>query len=70
MKKRTITFLTDKIFWYLLYALPILLMLLVSFRLGSVDTVSSLLTSAGFDLANDNLIYTTFGHSCPCLRYF
>jgi len=59
MRKRTITFLTDKIFWYLIYSLPLLLILLVSFRSGTVDSISSLLSAGGFTLSPDNLIYTT-----------
>lgn len=54
-----INFLFDKVMWYILYFLPIILLLITSIN-GTPITVSSMLSTIGFNVSTNNIIYTTF----------
>lgn len=67
--KRTVSFISDSVFWYLLYSLPVLILLLVSFRSGEVMSVSQMLSAGGFSIDPNNIILVTltdlFGTNGP-----
>ena len=56
MRKRTITKLFDTGMWYILYMLPILLMLLYWFKTGSISLVNTM-SDAGLGIVTNNPIY-------------
>lgn len=58
MRKRTIRHLFDNIFWYLIYSLPLILMLLHWFKLGTTD-ISSIFALAGLELFADNIVFNS-----------
>lgn len=58
MRKKTIDFLFDNIFWYVLYALPLLLYLVYSFNNVPID-ISQFFTTIGFNLTTNNIIFDT-----------
>ncbi len=49
----------DNIMWYLLYLLPIILWLVVSFRSGTILSLSSAMSEMGFDILSSNQVYTS-----------
>ena len=59
MRKKTISYAVDKIFWYLLYFLPILVYFIYSFKSGSLVTLSSVFDSVGLGILSDNVILTS-----------
>lgn len=59
MRQKTINFVFDKIMWYVLYFLPILLMLITSIN-GTPISISNMLSSVGINISTNNIIYTTF----------
>jgi len=58
MRKKTISNLFDNFFWYVVYMLPILLLLIYWFKTGSLSLVSCM-NSAGLGVVVDNPIYTS-----------
>lgn len=56
MRKKTINKLFDNFLWYLLYTLPLLLMLLYWFKTGSISLVSAM-SDAGLSVLTTNPIY-------------
>ena len=56
MRKRTIKCLFDNIFWYLIYSLPLLLMLLHWFKVGTID-ISNVFAISGLSLLSDNVVF-------------
>lgn len=59
MRKRTIKYGLDKIFWYIIYALPIICYL-IFLSTGNYETIPSLLTaisSFGLDIATNSDLY-------------
>lgn len=58
MRKRTFSYVLDKCFWTLLILLPVFILLLSWFRLGTTEvTLTSVLTGMG--VSQNNIIYTT-----------
>lgn len=58
MRKRNFAYFVDKLFWVLIAVLPIAILLLSWFRLGSTElTLASVL--ADFGVSQNNIIYTT-----------
>lgn len=59
MRKKTIKVLSDTIFWYALYFLPILVLLLMSIH-NPLTSISNVMTTLGLEILTiDNVIYTT-----------
>lgn len=59
MRKRTIKTLSDTIFWYGLYFLPILVLLLMSVH-NPITSISSVMDTLGLSIiTTDNVIYST-----------
>lgn len=59
MRKRNFAYYFDKLFWALIVLLPVFILLLSWFRLGTTSvTLTSVLTQ--FGVSQDNVIYTTF----------
>lgn len=59
MRQKTINFLFDKVMWYVLYFLPIILLIITSVN-GTPTSISNMLTTIGIDISTSNIIYTTF----------
>ena len=60
MRKKTIKFVADTLFWYLLYFLPVLAFLLYIWNGTGVDlSFSTFLTTIGLDVFVDNVIIDT-----------
>lgn len=59
MRQKTINFLFDKVMWYVLYFLPILLILITSIN-GTPTSISTMISTLGIDISTSNIIYTTF----------
>ena len=59
MRKRTIKCLCDSVFWHLLYLLPLLLVVGVSFETGVFTSVSTAMSTLGLDVFTTNPIYIT-----------
>lgn len=58
MRKRNFNFYFDKLFWAVIVLLPIFILLLSWFRLGTTQvTLTSVLTGMG--VSNNNVIYST-----------
>lgn len=45
--------------WYVLYFLPILLILIISIN-GTPTSISTMISTLGIDICTSNIIYTTF----------
>lgn len=58
MREKTQKNLFDNVMWYLLYLLPIVLWLVVSFRSGEIVSLSSAMSTMGLDIFANNEIYT------------
>lgn len=59
MRKRTISHLFDKAFWYLLYLLPLILIAFTFYRTGNLVNLSTCLEQMGLNIITTNPIYTT-----------
>ena len=63
MRKRTVNFLADTIFWYLIYFLPVVAWLLFLIAEPSSTTTpidfATFMSSIGFGFVNDNIIITS-----------
>ncbi len=57
MRKKSIKCLFDNFMWYLVYTLPLLLLLIYWFKTGDVS-LSNAMTSAGLGIFSENPIYT------------
>ena len=58
MRKRNVAYIVDKLFWVTIAVLPIAILLLSWFRLGTTEiTLASVL--ADFGVSSNNVIYTT-----------
>lgn len=58
MRKRTISCLVDEIFWGIVYLLPIVIILLVTFRTGNVVDFNTAMSSVGLGVLSDNYVFT------------
>lgn len=58
MRKRTISHLFDTIMWYIIYLLPLILTI-ISWRTSGNLSISSIMTTAGFEILSTNLIFTS-----------
>lgn len=58
MRQKTVSFVFDKIMWYLLYFLPILVMLISSINGTPMDVAGTML-QLGITPSNTNIIYTS-----------
>lgn len=59
MREKNIKLMADTFMWYLLYLLPLFVMLLAIFRTGTIVSIDSVFTSLGLSIFNDNIILTT-----------
>ena len=59
MREKTQKNLFDNVMWYLLYLLPIVIWLVVSFRTGNFVTLSNAMSSIGLEIFNNNQIFTS-----------
>ena len=59
MRKKTIEYFFDNIMWYLIYMLPLFILLFFVVRSGELITFSALFDSLGLSFLNDNLILIT-----------
>ena len=61
MRKRTITFVADTVFWYLIYFLPIIayLFMFLSGAMQQVLPFDTFFNSLGFNFFTDNVIFTS-----------
>ncbi len=58
MRKRTIKYLCDNIFWYTIYLLPVIFALIYWFKTGS-SNLSTIMSTGGFSILSTNVIYTS-----------
>lgn len=58
MRKRTIKYLFDNIFWYSIYLLPLIFALIYWAKTGSSD-LSTIMSTGGFNILSTNVIYTS-----------
>lgn len=58
MRQKTISFIFDKIMWYILYFLPIIIMIVTSINGTPTDIVGTL-ELLGISPSTNNVIYTT-----------
>ena len=58
MRKKTIKELFDNVFWYLVYLMPLFLMLLYWVKTGSISLVNCM-SDAGLGILTNNPIYTS-----------
>lgn len=67
MRQRTQKNLFDNIFWYLIYLLPIIIWIVVSFRTGTIISLSTALDTMGLKVLDNNQIIANlseiFGNS-------
>lgn len=59
MRKKTIKCLCDEIFWTLIYLLPLIAMALVTYRTGQFVGVQESMSSIGFDIVSNNVVFDT-----------
>ena len=59
MRSRTLKLFFDQFMWYLLYMLPLFAMLFIMFRTGQIVDISTVFSSLGLSVFNDNVILTT-----------
>ena len=59
MREKTQKNLFDNIMWYLIYLLPIVIWLAVSFRTGNLVSLSSAMSTMGFEVLQTNQILTS-----------
>ena len=59
MRKRTINYLADTMFWYLLYLLPVVAFLLYIVASGNYLSIIEFFDLIGFSFVNDNIIVST-----------
>ena len=59
MRKRTIKCLCDNIFWHLVYLLPLILVVGVTFETGVFTSISIAMNTLGLDIFTSNPIYIT-----------
>lgn len=57
MRKKTIKSLFDNVFWYMVYMLPLFLMIIYWAKTGAIS-LSGAMTSAGLNVLTNNPIYT------------
>ena len=58
MRERTQKNLFDNIFWYLIYLLPLIIWVVVSFRTGNIVSLSNALETMGLKVLENNQILT------------
>ena len=59
MRKKTISCLCDNIFWHLIYLLPLILVVGVTFETGTLVSLSTAFQTLGLDIISTNPIFTT-----------
>ena len=58
MRKKTLKCLFDNVMWYLIYLLPLILMVIYWCKTGAI-TMAGAMTDAGLDVINTNPVYTS-----------
>lgn len=58
MREKTQKNLFDNVMWYLIYLLPIVIWLAVSFRTGNLVNLSSAMSTMGLEIFSNNQIYS------------
>ena len=60
MRKRNVSYLFDKVFWYLVYMLPLVVWLIILVRnnFNATYTLSYVFDTLGLGIVNDNVILT------------
>ena len=59
MRKKNFTYYVDTLFWNILYMLPIFILLIFTWSSGSIVGISSVFSSLGLEIFNDNIVVTT-----------
>ena len=59
MRKKTMNNFFDNLMWYMIYLLPLVLFVLVSFRIGQFTSLSNCFDLIGLNVSN-SFIYQTF----------
>lgn len=59
MRKKTIKYLCDNIFWYLLYLLPLIIYVIYCFQNGAFVPLTDCLTACHLDVLSNNIIFTS-----------
>ena len=57
MREKTQKNLFDNIMWYILYLLPVIMWAIVSYRTGTMASLSSAMSSFGLDILGTNQVY-------------
>lgn len=59
MRKKTINSLFDNVFWYLVYMLPIILLVVFAIKNGTFVSFSEVMSSCHLDILTTNDLYVT-----------
>ena len=59
MRKKTIKCLSDEMFWFLIYALPLLVLAFMSFKFGAMTSISDVMSNIGLDVISNNFVFTS-----------
>lgn len=59
MRKRNFMFYCDTLFWYIVYMLPVIVLLLSIYRTGEIVSLSSALTDLGITFVQENIVFDT-----------
>ena len=59
MRKRNFMYYCDTLFWYIVYMLPVIVMLLAIFRTGTIVSMSYVFTEMNLSFVADNIVFNT-----------
>lgn len=59
MRRKNISFLLDGVMWYLLYLLPLIMLVVLTVVLKQAVTFNSVFNLVGLDIATNSVVYTT-----------
>ena len=59
MRKRNISFLLDNAMWYLLYLLPVVMLVVLTIVLKQATTFADVFGLVGLNITTDSIVYTT-----------
>ena len=59
MRKKTIKCLTDEVFWFLVYAMPLLILAFSAFKFGAMTSITDVMSSIGLDVISNNFVFST-----------
>lgn len=64
MRKRNISFLFDHVMWYLLYLLPVFMLVVLTCVLRQAVSFESVFELVGLNIATNSVVYTTLVSIC------